>query len=54
VAGFPGAVDTTPDAAQALGLSDSAAGRALERLAAAGVARELTGLGRFRVWGAPF
>jgi hypothetical protein len=41
-----------PDAAQALGLSDSAAGRALERLAAAGVARELTGQGRFRAWGA--
>lgn len=41
-----------PDAAQALSLSDSAAGRALERLAAAGVARELTGQGRFRAWGA--
>jgi hypothetical protein len=41
-----------PEAAQALDLSESAAGRALDRLAEAGVARELTGQGRFRAWGA--
>jgi hypothetical protein len=39
-----------PEAAQALGLSDSAASRALDRLAEAGVAREMTGQGRFRAW----
>jgi hypothetical protein len=41
-----------PEAAQALGLSESAAARALDRLTEAGVARELTGQGRFRAWGA--
>lgn len=39
-----------PEAARALGLSESAAGRALERLEAAGIAREMTGRGRFRTW----
>jgi hypothetical protein len=41
-----------PEAAQALDLSESAAARALDRLTEAGVARELTGQGRFRAWGA--
>jgi hypothetical protein len=41
-----------PEAARALALSESAAARALDRLTEAGVARELTGQGRFRAWGA--
>jgi hypothetical protein len=41
---------SAPAAASALSLSDDAALRALARLAEAGLARELTGQGRFRVW----
>ncbi|WP_333834475.1 helix-turn-helix domain-containing protein, partial [Rubrimonas sp.] len=43
---------SAPAAAGALGLSDDAALRVLMRLERAGLAREITGQGRFRVWAA--